>query len=485
MYSAHSTDLESNLAPVTTGSRPPVRPGRSFWAGTGETLGLALPLMAAQVSVVGMGLADTATFGFIGTAALAGGGLGAIVLTFFSIIAIGILAATSIQVAYASTANRGAIPGIVAAGFVVALAVGLLLWAVVADTGPALLRLGQDSGTVADAGKYLSFAAPAILPNLIFTVLRGLAVGLGRSRPVGVITVASLLVKALLNVAILVGLHLSGPGDHTAAGLKLAGAADTLTYALMALMLWLYCRKHLGGYLSRPRLPTLRSAALREALWLGLPIGFTLGVEAGLFDGVGLIVGRFGPLALAANAIALQCISLTFMLANGLSQAATVRVGRSAGAGDIAEARRVGRQALVIGLGIMSGSAAIFGVFGREVATLLAGDGTASPTVVDLATRLLLVACFFQWFDGTQNIAIGCLRGLKETRLPIIAALFGYWVIGLPAAWLLSTTTSLGPAGAWWGMGVGLATAATMLVLRFETATAVRPAAAAQDQPTQ
>ena len=118
----------------------------------------------------------------------------------------------------------------------------------------------------------------------------------------------------------------------------------------------------------------------------------------------------------------------------------------------------------------MTSSVVLFAGFGHAIASLLAGSGADSAEVVVLTTQLLVVAACFQWFDGTQNIAIGALRGLKRTRVSLIAAVVGYWIVGLPAAWLLAET-SLGPVGVWWGLVLALATTATILVVSFEIAT--------------
>ena len=254
------------------------------------------------------------------------------------------MTATSIQVAYAAAAHRHALADIVRAGLLVAVLLGTLASIGVACSGPSLLRLGQHPDIVADASRYLAFAAPALIPNLVFTVLRGLTVGLGRPGPVTAITLAAVVFKGLLNIGVLLVVQRAGTGDRASLGLVLAGAADTLTYGLMAAALFVHCRRELPAFTRLPRLATLRSAALREAVWLGVPIGLSYGVETALFTGAGLIVGRFGAPALAAHAIALQCAALTFMLAVGLSQAATVRVGQAWGAGRVRDARRIGRR---------------------------------------------------------------------------------------------------------------------------------------------
>ena len=449
---------------------PPRGIRRPFWAGAGQTVKLAVPLMAAQVSVVVLSVLDTVTFGALGTQALAGGGLGATVFNFLNVISVGVLSATAIQVAYASVTDRRALRDIVRAGLLVAVVLGLLAALTGINARPVLLALDQDPTVVAGAARYLAFAAPAIIPSLIFTVLRGLAIGLGKPGPVTAITVVAVVVKALANIAILLTLHDAAPADRAALGLAWAGTVNTVIFGMMAGALWLQCRRRFPAHMGLPRFATFASAHLRELLRLGIPIGFTYGVETGFFTGTALIVGRFGPVAVAANAIALQCATLSFMQAVGLSQAATVRVGQAMGAGAPGEARRIGRQTLALGLVVMGLAALGFSVFGREIAGLIVGrDDTGREEVVTLARQLLLVAACFQLFDGTQNIAMGVLRGLKNTQATMIAAVVGYWIVGLPAAWLMSTR--FGPVGAWWGLTIGLVTAAAILVANVEAAT--------------
>ena len=252
----NQTKTHQGAAEPAIDSQEPAAPRRSAWAEAGLTMRLAVPLMAAQVSVVALGLIDTATFGVLGTAALAGGGLGASVFGFANITSVGVMIATSIQVAYASTAERQALPGIMRAGLLVALVLGTVACLCIGSSGPLLLRLGQDPAVVADASRYFAFAAPALLPNLIFTALRGLTVGLGRPGPVTAITVAAVLVKATFNLTILLALNHAPPADRVATGLMLAGAANTITYTVMALALWIHCVRQFPDFTRLPRLDT-------------------------------------------------------------------------------------------------------------------------------------------------------------------------------------------------------------------------------------
>ncbi len=166
----------------------------SLWAELAQTLRLALPLAAAQVAVAAMGLVDTLTFGWLGTAALAGGGLGTAVFSLVNIVCVGVLTAVGNVVAFAAGAgDRGAIRGAVQAGLRIATALGAFAALLCALSGPALVGLGQAPAVVEGASRYLAFAALGIVPSLLFTALRGLAVGLGRPGPITMVTAAAVI----------------------------------------------------------------------------------------------------------------------------------------------------------------------------------------------------------------------------------------------------------------------------------------------------
>lgn len=447
---------------------------QSLWTGVGTTLRLAVPLMAAQIAVVALGLVDTITFGQLGTAALAGGGLGTAVFSLIHIMCVGVLAAVGNEVAFAKGAgDESGIRRAVQAGAMVAVGLGTVAGLLTAYSPPLLLALRQDPNAVDHASTYLTFAAFGIVPSLLFTCLRGLTVSLGIPGAVTIITIAAVLFKAAANILIVVLVSTLPSELQTEVGLAWCGAVNAMTYGIMALAIWLFCRWRLADKLAWPRFNFEMLKAVREMLRLGLPIGATYGIEAGLFTGVALVIGQFGEAALAAHHVANQCVYLTFMLAVGLSHAASVQAGQAAGAGQLSEAKRVSRQALILGLMVMSVTASVFLVLGHTLAdNLVGGEAQMREAIVDLAAGLLVVAACFQWADGVQNIAMGALRGLKDARATMIAATIGYWVIGLPAAWIFSTPMKLGAIGAWWGLALGLLTTSILLIFRFEVVTA-------------
>jgi MATE family multidrug resistance protein len=197
-------------------------------------------------------------------------------------------------------------------------------------------------------------------------------------------------------------------------------------------------------------------------LRLGLPIGLQYELEVGVFATVALIMGHLGALQASAHQIAINIASLTFMVPLGVSSATSVLVGRAVGAGQADGARRAALAGLVAGAGFMMVSACVLGLVPRALARAYTPD----PRILDLAARLIPIAGVFQVFDGTQVVSIGALRGVGDTRTPMIVNLVGYWAFAIPISLVLAFPLGLGPQGLWWGLVAGLAMVAGLLLLR-------------------
>jgi MATE family multidrug resistance protein len=208
-------------------------------------------------------------------------------------------------------------------------------------------------------------------------------------------------------------------------------------------------------------------AMFGDILRVGAPIAGTMALEVGLFSAAALMMGWFGTPTLAAYQIAIQVASVTFMVPLGLSQAATVRVGLAVGQGDLAAAGRAGWSALAVGFLFMSAMALLLWLAPEAIVTLFLADTVADRPVIDLAISFLLIAAAFQVFDGAQVIAMGVLRGFKDTRVPMLIAALGYWGVGFPAAAAFGLAAGLQGVGIWIGLALGLAAVALLLLARF------------------
>jgi MATE family multidrug resistance protein len=205
-----------------------------------------------------------------------------------------------------------------------------------------------------------------------------------------------------------------------------------------------------------------------EVLRLGMPIGLMILAESALFGAAGLLMGLIGTAELAAHAIALQCIAVAFMVPLGISHAVTARVGLAVGRRDSDGIGRAGWMGLGLGIACTLISAALFWFAGQWLVGLFLDlDDIANGPVVRLAVSFLLIAALFQLVDGAQAIGAGALRGLRDTRVPMLLAVFGYWVVGFPASAILAFWFDLGGQGVWMGLAAGLTVVAILAVWRF------------------
>ena len=206
-----------------------------------------------------------------------------------------------------------------------------------------------------------------------------------------------------------------------------------------------------------------------------MPIGITMIFEAGLFNCSMLVMGTFGTDFVAANQVALNVPSITFMVPLGVAMAATVRVGLFAGAGDIKGARRAGYTAMAMSAGFMALCGVVIALFPRAIAQLYFGAGAGNAQVVSLTVTFLYVAAAFQVFDALQVVAALALRGLKDSRMPMWIAGASYWLVGAPTSLILAFWFDLRGLGIWIGLAVALAAAAALMSWRFASLTQQMP----------
>ncbi|MDB5396350.1 MAG: family efflux transporter [Rhodospirillales bacterium] len=434
-----------------------------FGQEVGATLRLAAPLAMAQLAQVAMGATDTVLLGSLGRDALAAGGLGANLYFTLMIVVAGGLIAVSILVSHArGSGNEARIAPILRSGFLLALLSALppmlLLW----NAEPLLLAIGEPpvlAGAIAHYDRVLLFAMPA---SLIMATQRGYLAAMGRPWMVMAVALIAVVINGLLNYGLI----------HGAWGLPQLGYIGSCTATLItiwAMTAAIGLEMRLTPALRHFRLiGRIDWHILRELATLGWPIAFIMAVEIVLFSLAALLIGRFGATPLAAHQISMSVASVTFMVPLAVSQAVNVRVGFYMGRQSPRAARTAALAAFMLGVGFMGAMAAILIAMPGLIAGvyITAGDTTRAE-VIALASRLLTIAAFFQVFDGAQTIAAGALRGLKDTRIPAIAASLGYWGIGFTTAWILGVRMELGAIGIWWGLASGLASVALLLSFRF------------------
>lgn len=332
--------------------------------------------------------------------------------------------------------------------------------------GDLLFRVaGQDAEVSRRTGEFLSIIRYALFPGLAGVVMRIVCSALGRANWAFAVTLMGLGIGVLCN-----WLFIFGHGGFPAMGLAgsalatLVGtAATTLAYVLILLFDPKLRRYRLFGRFWRPE--WLR---LAEIVRLGAPIAASWTFEGALFGGAAVLMGLIGVADVAAHAVALNIAAIAFQIPLGVAQAATIRVGLGFGAGDRAWMARAGWVAIIAGTAIMALTAGVIWV--APTAIISAYLDTADPanaTVVALAVRFLMVAAAFQLFDGCQVVAAGVLRGLQDTRWPMVIAGIGYWAVGFGTAILLGFRAHWGGVGVWVGLAVGLAAVAAPMTLRW------------------
>lgn len=321
--------------------------------------------------------------------------------------------------------------------------------------------LGQPADVARQGGVYLGIVAFALPPMVVIAVLRSFLAGLEATRVLFWVTLAGVAFNGLAGYAAIVG-HFGLPPM----GLRGAAWVAVLTNVVMALALAGYAAWRFPAYELFVRFWRPDWAAMGRVFRLGWPISLALLAETGLFSASSVMMGQLGEVPLAAHGVALQLASLTFMLHLGLSQAGTVRAGRAYGLGDRDGAWVVTRAAAVLSLGFAAVTILAFLTIPQTLAQAFVGErDPRAPEVVALAIRLLAFAALFQLFDGLQVLAMGLLRGVQDTRVPMVAAAVSYWVVGAPLAWALSG--SYGADGIWLGLTVGLGLAAGLLAWRL------------------
>ncbi len=301
-------------------------------------------------------------------------------------------------------------------------------------------------------------------PALCFMAVRNFMGAVNRPEPGLWITLAAIPANGLLGYALIHG-HWGMPR------LELLGAGvatTTVNFGMCAAALWVtysqrpFRKFHVLGHFWRPDWPLMK-----ELVVIGAPIAVSFLLEYGLFSAAGLLMGLISTSALAAHQIALQIAAILFMVPFGIGMAATVRVGQAFGRGELPAIRRAGIVAIVLGIVFMSVMTLAVIVLRFDLARFFFGDGPQGMAAVDLAATLMLVGATFFIADGIQTVAAGALRGLSDTRIPLLLAALSYWAIGFTSACALAFWIGLGAVGVWIGLSIGTGLYAILLVLRF------------------
>ncbi len=427
-------------------------------------LRLGLPLIGGHLAQIAIGVTDTVMLGWYGVDALAAVTLGS---TFFFVVFIfgsGFAWAVMPMVAaFAAEDDETGLRRATRMGIWLSLAFSLCALPLMIWSEPILRLMGQSESIARDASTYLALAGYGMVPALLVMVIKSYLAGLERTQVVLWITVLAALVNGVANYALIFG-NWGAPE----LGIRGAAIASVVTQAAMLIGVVFYAVVGLPHHRLFQRLWRMDSQMLGRVFRLGWPIGLTSLAETGLFAASAVMMGWLGTVPLAAHGIAVQLSAVTFMVHLGLSNAATIRAGNAYGRHD---PEQMGRGALMVtAMSICFAAATILlylAVPEPLLSVFMEREDPQRESILAIGVGLLAVAALFQLVDGAQVIALGLLRGVQDTRMPMIYASVSYWLVGIPCSYLFGFVLGLDGVGVWLGLVVGLALAAALLSARF------------------
>ena len=426
-----------------------------------RTLLLAYPVVLSQLGHIMVGVVDTAMVGQIGTVPQAAVALSNSLYTLVLVFGLGVsYGVTPLVAAADSTKHFAENAKLLKHGVVINTVLGILLFVLLFFTSPVLNLFNQKKEVVDMAIPFLNVMMLGMIPLCIFSGFKQFTEGLSFTKIAMVITVGANLLNVLLNYLLIFG-HWGLPKM----GLMGACWATFISRVVMAIgmFLYVYFNKHFKVYWKGFNKIKITKAHTKKILDIGVPSGLQWVFEVGAFSFAVIMIGWISATAQAAHQVALSIAATTYMMASGLSAAASVRVGNELGLKNREGVRTAGFSAFIIVLVFMSLMATCFILF-RNYLPLLFNN---NADVIAVSSSLIVIAAFFQLSDGTQVVGLGALRGMKDVKIPTIITLIAYWIIGLPMSYVFAFKFNFGVQGIWYGLSLGLGIAAVLLFLRF------------------
>jgi len=431
------------------------------------TIALAWPLILSNLTMALIQATDVVLMGWLGPHPLAASALGLNLTFVFTLLGIGVVAASSPMMATALGKRSSSVREVRRSfrqACWVAICISLATWAVLWDAEKIILLLGQQPALARDAELFLHGYMWSILPFLLFQAMRNFLSALERPQWIFIVSALGIVLNGLVSWALIFGRF-----GLPALGIFGGGLGSSIVWTCLTVALGIviardraFRRFHLFGRFWRPDWPRFRH------IWrLGLPIGLTMAFEGAVFGAAAYLMGLIDAESIAAHAVALQIAAVSFMVPLGLGQAATVRVGRAVGRNDPDGIARAGWTAWILGVGFMAAMALVLWSIPRELMTLFLADEPANARVINLGVSFLAVAAAFQIVDGAQVVGAGMLRGLHDTQRPMLFALFGYWVVGLGVGVWLAFRSGWQGVGIWTGLATGLGVVAVLMIARW------------------
>ncbi len=439
---------------------------QTYAAHRSAILKLGLPLIASNMAQFAIHMTDTIMLGWYDVTALAAVTLASSLFFVVFIVGSGFaFAVTPIVAAAAEAGDEVQVRRVTRMGLWLSVIYGFIftlpfLWA-----EPILLAMGQEPIVAAAAQDYLVIIAWQMIPALLVMTLKSYLAALEHTAVILWATIGTAIMNVIVNYALIFG-NWGAPEM----GIQGAAIASLLVTLGNVVILVAY------GLIKLPQYDLMRNVwkSDPQIFWrvfhLGWPIGLTSLAEGGLFTASAIMMGWIGEIELAAHGIAIQLASMTFMIHIGFSQAATVRAGRALGRQDEPNLRRGAVMAIGLSAVVAFTTVAIFLAIPETlIAAFIDPNEPEKDMLLSVGVSLLAMAALFQVVDALQVMALGLLRGVQDTAVPMVIATISYWVIGMPISYLLAFTLGVGPVGLWLGLVVGLSFAAVFMMWRFWT----------------
>jgi MATE family multidrug resistance protein len=445
-------------------AKPPPQDSLAMGLGThiSKTIKLAWPVILGQIGHILIGNADTIMIGQLGSTSLAAATLANAVFFLPIVIGIGVCVAISPITAQAVGAGKmeGHLRDVLHQGVLFAIYLSAVLMLAVFGIGELFPYLGQDPEVAAASVGYMRILAISTFPFMIFLIYKHFIEGFESMVPGMVVMGAVVVINILLNWLLIYG-HWGFPE----LGLNGAGWATLIARiaGMTGIMLYVHLGKRFRPYNYFRQFFKHKRIQMMEIARIGLPSGMMYFFEIGAFTGAVVLAGQIGKEAQSAHQIAIQTIALFFMFYVGIAQAAGIRVGNAVGRVDLSGVRKAGIAGLATGIACVVVFVSLMVALRHVIPAWYIQDAA----VIDIAVPLLLIGAIFQLFDGIQAISAGILRGMSDVKIPTAITFVAYWVIGLPAAWVLSGPLGMATPGIWWGLTIGLGFSALLMSVRF------------------
>lgn len=428
-----------------------------------STMALAGPVVVSQLGHTLVQTADTMIVGhFAGTISLAAVSLTHSVFMVVLVIGLGIAYGLTPLIAQENgKSNKKECAKLLSNSFWINIIAGILLFCIVYFGSMfAMQHADQDPEVVKEAKPYLLLLSLSILPLMTFNTFKQFAEGLGFTKQAMQITIWGNVLNVALAIVLVKGMFNIPP-----MGIRGVGIATLIDRVLMMLVMLVYVlkSKYFKEYIQYFEFFTLQAHRVKSILKIGTPVAMQYVFEIGAFAGASLIAGKIGALEQASHQVAITLASMTYMMASGIAAAATIKVGNSFGNNKYVRLQKFAKVSYHLVLIFMIFTAILFATFNQYLPYLISKD----IAVVQFAAQLLLIAGLFQLFDGTQVVGLGILRGMGDVNVPTVITFVAYWIVGLPAGYLMGIIFQWGIKGVWYGLTLGLLTSSILLNIRY------------------